>query len=425
MRNGLSIIMMCILVVIVLTGCKANGNETKHNKVLTSEESADGVTPQPEVDSETADAAPLLSDGQYHPKNWKKFDYELMEEAQTIRTLERISKREGEWREVFTAVVLTGTGEIEVKLQRVKFESKTVVIPQDFEHFPLAFAITPDGEKLIIYSDNGLWLANSANNQLEKISSSTYGGKSYEALVKESIDLYEEPNVSWNSGVIASPDSATLVYQSNKNDIAKGSSALFAYDLVTGAETLLAYTAGAHYLVEGWLNEESIICTKYDNNMLTKVLVNLQGQEMDLDLAADSTIYAVQEGFIAYINHSSAGGEKFHIASVDKAGIVHELTSTPMEGTIRIRSNTQGFSPDLTYIAFLYVPNDEPEARLIKVVNLKTSRVTSIDSFPEETDASAAVLEFSWINDDTLFIAVQEDVSGLKKVSNWTYALNG
>ncbi|WP_141504650.1 hypothetical protein [Paenibacillus luteus] len=410
--------LVILVITMALTGCTAteleSGQSTAQSKIEVS---------NLEEDLNTAETKEIVTDLQYHKENWTELQDEWQEEAQMVRTLKRISSKAQERKEEFTTTVRTGHGDIVLKLQKVQYKDKTIVIPQEFDDFPLEFTFTREGETLLIAAENGLWIVNSSNSQPEKISSNLYNGKTYEAFAKESIELHGKNYVSWNSGILPSPDSTKLVYNSNKNDMESGGSALFTFDLATGAEFMIADTVGVNYLVNGWLNSESVICTKYKDTILSTVLVNLDGEEIDLKLEGNSVIYSVQDGRIAYITHQSNGSDEFHIARVDETGTLQTITSTPMGGKVRIRAGIEGFSPDHTYAAFLYVPDEEPKKRYIKVVNLNKGTIVDIDSLPDDINPSANIVEFSWINENTLFVEVQEEESGVKKKSNWTYSL--
>ncbi|WP_139997501.1 hypothetical protein [Paenibacillus paridis] len=411
-------VLVMMVITIALTGCTATELESEQRTVNTKNEVSNL-----EEDLNTTGTKEILTDLQYHKENWTELGDEWVEEAQMFRTLKRISSREQDRKEEFATSVRTGHGDIVFNLQKVQYKDKTIVIPQNFDDFPLEFAFIREGEKLLVAAENGLWIVDSSNSQPQKISSSLYNGKTYEDFAQESIDLHGKNYVSWNSGILPSPDSTRLVYNSNKHDMESGGSALFMFDLATGDEAMVADTVDVNYLINGWLNSESVICTKYKDTILSKVLVNLDGEEIDLNLPEESVIYSVQDGRIAYITHRSNSGDEFHVARVDETGTLQAITSTRIEGKARMRAGIEGFSPDHSYAAFLYVPDESPEKRYIKVVNLNKGTIVDINSLPDDINPTANIIEFSWINENTLFIEVQEKVSGVKKKSDWTYSL--
>ncbi|MGO4699424.1 hypothetical protein AB4Z50_34855 [Paenibacillus sp. 2TAB26] len=375
-----------------------------------------------EVDPNARVVDNMLQDGRFLKENWDELQHKMIEEALTVRTLNGIRTKEQINPQEFETSVKTSHGDIAIKLQKVQVDGKTIVIPKNSDDIPVQFSITPDGQKSLVSAENGLWLVNSSNNQLELLLPSTYNGKTFEALAEESMNLYGENIVVWNEDVMSSPDSKTLVYNSNKNNIKTRGSALFVYDITTGNETIIADAEGANYLVDGWLTPESVLCKKITSSGMKQVVVSLDGKEAELDLVGEAPyIYAVQDGLIAYATALSSG--EIHIAKIDKSGTLQEITSTKLNGTTRLRASNKGFSSDNSYFAFIYVPDDVPEARYIKVIDLNSDKLIDLDFLPAESNSSARYLEFSWTDENTLLLVVKEEINETKKMSTWTYSL--
>ncbi len=321
----------------------------------------------------------------------------------------------------FKASIKIRHGTIPLKLQKFQTEGKTVVIPDNMDDFPAQFAISPDGRKSLIASDDGLWLAIPADNRLKRISAGSYKGKSYEELEKKSIEAHGKNLVAWNADAMFSPDGTKIVYKSNKNNVGVRGAALFAYDLASGTETVIGDTAEADYMVLGWVTPETMVCQKFSIAGISVVLIDLNGKETKLRLAGEKpAIYAVQNEFIAYATELSGGD--IHIAKANAAGTVQEISTVKMRGTIRLRGNN-GFSPDHSYFAFIYVPDKKQTQRYLKVVDLQSNTVTDIDSLPDRVRSSARYLDFEWADADRLLITLQEETAGRKMTSTWSYSL--
>lgn len=89
------------------------------------------------------------------------------------------------------------------------------------------------------------------------------------------------------------------------------------------------------------------------------------------------------------------------------------MASAKLNGSTRLRSN-KGFSSDNSYFAFIYVPNDEPQARYMKAVDLRTGKIVDIVALPTEVKSPAHYLEFSWFDKNTLLLVVKEDLTETK-----------
>lgn len=364
----------------------------------------------------------LLPNGQYLVENWIDIQTAMINSKFKIGVLDDFSVIRSPSEEEIIQKIKTGFNEIELTLKKVIVNGKSIVIPKNMDDFPLQFSITPDGMKSIISSDNGLWIFDKSGDKLIKISSEYYDGKSYDELVKESYDLYDENKVIWNDDVVPSPDSSKLVYSSNKNRIETSGASLFVFDLTSGKEYLIADTLGANYLVDGWVTSESIVSQKISSDGISYVLITTDGKETELKMKGESPIvYAVRDGMIAYTSSLSSGS--IHVSKLDEQGNLYEIASLELEGQTRLRPGINGFSPDNSYFSFIYVESDQPGARrYLKVLDLLTGKVIDLKSLPG--NSTSRVLEFNWLNNKELLILIKEDIPGVKKVSTWKYSLN-
>jgi len=358
----------------------------------------------------------VLPDGRFLKDNWIELQNKIVEDSRTFRLLSgsNISAPIN----VFEATLETGHDDLIIDLYSFEVDGKTKNVPKKYGNY----TFTPDGQKFFIYTEKGIWLINSVNQQLDQLSADSYNGKTYEALVEESFKLYKENAVHWNSSVTPSPDSTMLIYKSRKHNIENREEAFFKFDLGSGVETMFKQSGDIYYEMNGWLTSNSIVCTKFLENGTVPVLINLDGEEIELQLTGDSPfIYNMNDGLIAYVADQKSKGQ-FHIAKVDDTGAVNELTSTPIDGRIVMRG-IDSFSPDLSYASFLYSPNDNPEARYIKVIDLSNNNVIDIDSLPDNKDSSAYILEYHWADNNTLLVTIKEYEEKTEKPSTWTYSL--
>ncbi|MBM7564749.1 copper amine oxidase N-terminal domain-containing protein [Paenibacillus sacheonensis] len=350
----------------------------------------------------------LLPDGRYRIEKLAARQIERIQEPVTTSQLRSIGADALARSEKFEATVMTGHGDVLVKLQKVSLAGRSIVMPQDIDQFPLEYVITPDGNKSFVVADNGIWLINSAAKKLQRISPLAYKGKTFSMIAKEGPTNDEHWMLYWNGGVRPSPDGTKLIYTSNKTNRSPMEAALFTYDLATGAETRIGKTDGAMYEIIGWLDSQRVLCIKEYDSVRTTIAVNMQGEERELDLPdIEAQLFAVQDDRIAYyVPHND--GDEFHIASIDSSSELHDIATLRSQGSIRMRGG-QAFSLHGSYLAFIYVPNDEPMARYLKVIQLNTETVTDIDTFPLGAQASAAILEFAWADDDTIVAVIHED----------------
>lgn len=98
--------------------------------------------------------------------------------------------------------------------------------------------VAPDG-KSVLYMTEGELVTIDGTGTTTVVSPSTYNGKTYEDLIKESIEIYGENRVFWNGQASISPDGSSIAYISNKANI-QGTWDLFVLDLSTGKEEKLA-----------------------------------------------------------------------------------------------------------------------------------------------------------------------------------------
>ncbi|MDQ0116233.1 hypothetical protein [Paenibacillus harenae] len=323
----------------------------------------------------------------------------------------------------FEAKLDTGIAEFALKLQRLKIDGRSITIPQDRNDFPLGFTLTKDGKQSYFVAENGIWGLNDESNEFKRLTPSTYNGKTYEDLAKTAMKWTGEPIVAWNGDERLSPDGTQMVYFGDKHDVGSGDSALFALDIASGVETMIAHAEGYSYLLAGWLDSQRVISSKYNNSGSTYVMVHLNGKESKLDLRGDSPmIYDVQNEIIAYYTPFKSGGSEFRIASISKKGTVSEMVSFPMDGSSR-QDGYASFSPNNTYFAAIFVPDDEPKARYLKVLDIRGHTVVDIASLPDTVSRSADIIGYDWVDENTLLITISEERPDGESISTWTFSI--
>lgn len=358
----------------------------------------------------------ILPDGRHLKENWFEIKNNLIVSKHNIRALKDI-KSKGVPQD-FNGIIETSQGKINVKLQNIMTDQSAITIPKTPNDFPAEFIVTADGRRSFIASDTGIWLIN--NNRLQKVSLDKYNNKSYEELSKISLELYNENIVTWNNGLMPDKAGTKLAYVSNKHNIKNGRNALFVYDIDTNKESLILESDNANYMVEGWLDDNNIICRKLRSDGMTYVIVSLKGHENKLELIGDYPfIYATRNNNISYAE--SLGSEKIHIVSYTGDSL-QPVESLDIGGQTIIRAGMNGFSPDNSKFATLYVPKGNQNTRYIKIKHLNSDKVINIDSLPNKSDY---ILEFSWIDNNTMLIVTGRQVNGITEESTWTYFVDG
>lgn len=339
------------------------------------------------------------------------------EEAAQIRTLNEDSGI-GET-ESFNVTVKTLQGNDRIKMKQVSAAGIAMAVPVNSDELGVQFVITPDGQQSFLASDLGIWSVDS--KQAKKISPDDYNTMSYDALAQQSAELYQENIVRWNENITPDPTSTKLAYISNKHDIFNDANALYVLDLATGMESISARDGDATYMLEGWIDPNTLLCMKISENKTEYVAIPLNEEEVPLKMVGtDPFVYAVQDGFIAYAE--VLGSPEIHFAKYMGADGLKEIKSVKMGWQTRVRGGNYGFSPDSTKFACLYIPEGSKDTRYIQVTSLTENKKIKIDSLPGDSDF---LIEFYWADNETLLVVAGKDNKGILEQSTWSYDLSG
>jgi Tol biopolymer transport system component len=246
----------------------------------------------------------------------------------------------------------------------------------------------------------------------------TFNGKTYDDLRAESMDLSEGTQVFWNGQAAISPDASSVAYISNKADM-KGSWDLFLLDMNTENEIRIADDETYYYSVEGWLDNDHIICSKFYDKDYSIVIVSKNGAEYHVKFAVDQPILlGARDGMIAC---GSTNCDVIYFSRFNQSDELTDIAHFNVNGAFRVSPGIDPFSPDGSKFAYIFVPESNEYGRDICVIDLKTLTDTHNETVPFGTKNDTAVLEFAWHNNDALFASVTTSKDGKSSISSWVY----
>ena len=133
-------------------------------------------------------------------------------------------------KKVFEVSCEGGEGTKKVKIAKLDINGKTILVPADPEYSPRGLIPSPDHNKYLLATENGLWLIEAGKENAVKISKDEFNGKTYEELrleLQKRLVGEEGPAIVWwNDNPIFSPDGSRIVYMTNRDCIATGGSSL-------------------------------------------------------------------------------------------------------------------------------------------------------------------------------------------------------
>lgn len=339
------------------------------------------------------------------------------DEAVSIRTLGEESGINAS--KNFNVSISTLQGSDRVKMKEVTAGTTTMALPDRPDDLGLQFVITPDGQKSFLASDLGIWSVDAG--QAKKITPDNYNSMTYDALAEQSAELYQENIVRWNENITPDPTGTKLAYISNKHDIYNDTNALFVYDLTNGMESISARSGDANYMLEGWIDPDTLLCMKITEDKTEYVAVPLDEEEIPLKMiGTDPFVYAVKDGMIAYAE--GLGSPELHFAKYLGTDGLKEVKSVKLGWQTRVRGGNNGFSPDNSKFACLYIPEGSKDTRYIQVISLTENKKIKIDSLPGDSDF---LIDFYWADDETLLVVAGKDNQGTVEESTWSYDLSG
>ena len=310
----------------------------------------------------------------------------------------------------------------QVGVERVAVNGKTVLVPQTLDNATTDVVITPDGSKAIAYTDRGMWLSTTMRSSSENVLPEYFNGKNYEDLADESYEQYGANYALWCGQVMPNPDSNKVAYVSNKDDL--NGLSIFVYDFEAEKERFVAGEPGCYYLIVGWVDSENILCYKVKGDYKETVLVSVDGVESNLRFEVDNPfIIACYNGKVAY---SPSGEENAVYVGHFENGNLTTVFSSQLDGTLRERPGINAFSPDGTQLAVIYVPEDAPYDRLVKIFDFTNQSEQEVSAVKTRSMNNTGILEVSWIDDSSLLtVIVQDEHDGSSTYTTWDYTVKG
>ncbi len=197
----------------------------------------------------------MLPDGSFLVENWEDLYEQLINDTYEVKTLHVTKEQQVTLEEVSTqnqklSITDGNTNTINAKIITTK--KGNIALPTNFDNTNVTYMVAPDG-KSVLYMTEGELVTIDGTGTTTVVSPSTYNGKTYEDLIKESIEIYGENRVFWNGQASISPDGSSIACISNKANI-QGTWDLFVLDLGTGKEEKIGDDIGKTSLdiYPGW-----------------------------------------------------------------------------------------------------------------------------------------------------------------------------
>ena len=360
----------------------------------------------------------MLPDGSFLVENWEDLYEQLINDTYEVKTLHVTKEQQVTLEEVSTqnqklSITDGNTNTINAKIITTK--KGNIALPTNFDITNVTYMVAPDG-KSVLYMTEGELVTIDGTGTTTVVSPSTYNGKTYEDLIKESIEIYGENRVFWNGQASISPDGSSIAYISNKANI-QGTWDLFVLDLSTGKEEKIGDDKAMHYFVVRWLDSKYVLCMKTRDSYYELVAVGLDGIEYKLNFATKNpVILGARDGLIAYGNEAN---DTIYLAQFNHSEKLEKIAEFKINGTFRIRPGISPFSPDGKKFAYVSVPETNYYGRDIVVIDLETMTATSNQTIPSGTKTTTAVLEFDWLDNDSLLTSVIENST--QTITSWIY----
>ncbi len=226
----------------------------------------------------------MLPDGSFLVENWEDLYEQLINDTYEVKNASRYKKeQQGDLGRSLNTKPETFNYRWEHKYHQCKkiitTKKGNIALPTNFDITNVTYMVAPDG-KSVLYMTEGELVTIDGTGTTTVVSPSTYNGKTYEDLIKESIEIYGENRVFWNGQASISPDGSSIAYISNKANI-QGTWDLFVLDLSTGKEEKkIGDDKAMHYFfVVRWLDSKYVLCMKTRDSYYELVAVGLDGIE--------------------------------------------------------------------------------------------------------------------------------------------------
>lgn len=313
-----------------------------------------------------------------------------------------------------------GSGDQTWLFYKMKNNGKTVFIPEEIEDLPFEFVYDIDSEVYLIATETGLWQLDTKSNLPIKLSYSSYDNKSYDDLLKELNEGQEyKGGLFWNTHAVISPDGSKVVYSSNKDCTERKGYSLWLYDFDASQEHILAGSTGEYYTAIGWLNSDTVLCSRSADNNNSICVVTGDGAVSELFLGSDTVdILCTHEELIAFTPDISTANEICFAQYNINSGDVSVITKLKLNGVLR---GNGSFDNEGNQFAILYAPENDETNQGLYVFDLRDETGYSVETM--NSNNREIISYFSWLNKNSIFINIAKPKEGLLDESSWIYEL--
>lgn len=178
------------------------------------------------------------------------------------------------------------------------------------------------------------------------------------------------------------------------------------------------------YNPKGWLDENTVLCTRSDKDDLTDtelVAVTLEGAVTELDADVDAyTMVTAQNGVVIY--------GKYH-----ETVLPNGVTFAQWEGTEDLTTIhqfedgvaftfQQFFCPDGSKAVMTWIPEVPGADWKVRIIDLETGDYQDLTP-PEIEHEEPIVLFARWLDDRTILVTAASDLANGNDAAAWEYAL--
>ena len=363
----------------------------------------------------------LLPDGRFLVGNWPELQNELLQGHLIAYQMKKQNLNEANV-SFFTVEVDSFYGPITVRLKKINTENEDVVMPVDPDDCPTDYQFA--NGSLFLANEKGLWIVDPQSEQANPIS---YDKEQYELLTKANANDEGELVVKWATTIHPSPKNGKVAFLSNRNlfsveqkeTFAGFEDEIFWYDFQNNEEICWGMTPGVSYRINGWLDEEHLICTELRDSHWEIICISSDGRRDSLHVNGQFPyVYGVKNDVIAYV--PTLNDAELHLVRYSLTDKLKDIqTATLGEGT-RLRPGLDSFNLSGKYFASLFVPEGHPKERMIALFDTVNGELSIIEIPKEIKKADERIYEFTWADNSTLIIVLKNAEGTL---SSWRYYL--
>lgn len=374
----------------------------------------------------------ILPDGRYLIDDFVTKQNEIAE-ALIEQSIEIRRIKDGELGEPLNATKVERSLEqdlqsLRLPLWEVEVEAgRKVLLPRNPERFPISFHVMLGGERLLVYNDQGLWGMDAYSDDVKRLTSDSYQGLAIDQLKTDMAKERPTETLYWIGGGMPDPDGQSIAYISNRRGWKEGGNSIYVFDLAAGEERWIADSPAETigFGIVGWLDRGRILCEARNGNEIAYSIIDVRagadGRIIPLEHPESSTdILDVRQGYIVYATPLEGGIGEYVIARINDQGTLREeVAAIPIDGWIRIQN--RGISPEGSYNAFIYAPNDVQNRshRYVSLYDMTKGREVQIKEVPGAPNA--IIHSFGWANDNWLAMELEEKTAEGEVISTWLY----